>query len=280
MTLHALQTALRYAWNADTIYDVHAPKAFSFLGEVIEDRRHFYAYDLIEAIREQYRLNNQEVKLFDAGAGSKIHQANSRSVAEIVNTSASPPRFGRYLLCMADWLQARHILELGTNLGIGTCYLAAGMATGGRMVSIDADPGLAAFAKTAAERLAPRAQLDIRVGTFDEQLPSALRDLGRIDLAFIDGHHEEEATKRYFSAIMSYCHNRSFVILDDIHWSPGMERAWEWVKQQPQVRLSFDLYRWGVVGFDESLLVPQHFTIVPWQWKFWHMGFFDKSERG
>lgn len=274
VNLQALRSAARYAWRADTIYDIHAPLAYAFLGEVIEDRRHFYVHDDIEALRRRYASDDTLIELDDAGAGSQVRTARRSRVRDIASGSATPARLGRYLTSLVDWRGARRVLELGSNLGIGSCYLAAGMPFGGRLVTIDADPGMAAYAKTGLAQTVPLARADVVTGTFAERLPAALETLGRVDVAFVDGHHAEGPTKAYFEHIRAYCHADTVLVFDDIHWSSGMEAAWAWIREQPGVSLTLDLYRWGVVFFDPSVKSPQHLDVAPWRWKPWHMGFF------
>ena len=276
--MQAIRSALRYFLAADTIYDIHAPRAFQFVGEVVEDKRQFYAYQRIEAIRQDYLSSTQLLQLHDAGAGSQVQSDSVRQLGDVARGSASPPRFGRYLLRCADLLKARRVLELGTNLGLGAAYLAAGMPRDGHLITIDADATLAAFAKTTLATAAPWTRVDVTVGLFADRLPEALATLGHVDLAFIDGHHAEQATIDYFNAIRLFCHTKSVVILDDIHWSTGMEAAWRHICTQPGISLTIDLYRWGVVFFDPQIIIPQHLTIVPWHWKPWHMGFFSSRQ--
>jgi hypothetical protein len=33
---------------------------------------------------------------------------------------------------------------------------------------------------------------------------------------------------------------------DDIHWSPGMEEAWETIKKTPKVTVTIDTFQWGL----------------------------------
>ena len=274
MIPQALRSAAQFGWCAETIYDIHAPLSFAFAGEVIEDHRRFYAFDDIDVLRRRYSDDRTVVELKDAGAGSQVGTGSRRSIRDIARTSSSPVRFGEYLTRIADWRDAERVLELGTNLGIGTCHLAAGMKSGGRLVSIDADDTLAAFAKTAVQETVPFADVQIAVGTFRDQLPGILSELGRVDLAFVDGHHAEQPTVDYYELIRAYCHEDSVLIFDDIHWSSGMERAWDRIRRRPEVTLSLDLYRWGVIFFDTKIRSPQHHALVPWTWKPWHMGFF------
>lgn len=273
MKLQALRSAARYAWHAETIYDIHAPLAFAFAGEVVEDRRHFYAHDAIARLRARYAADATAVELHDAGAGSRVGSGTRRRIRDIAATSGTPERFGRYLTSLVDWRGAGRVLELGANLGIGSCCLAAGMPRDGRLVTIDADAHLAAYAKTALRDTVPHARAEVVVGTFAERLPAALASLGRVDVAFVDGHHAEAPTMDYYRLIQERCHGGSVIILDDVHWSPGMEAAWRWIRARPEVTLSFDLYRWGVVFFDTAIRTPQHHELLPWRWKPWHMGF-------
>ena len=275
VSIASYKSALTYAIRAQTIYDVHAPKAFSFLGEVVEDERHFYWFDLIERLRQQYYADKRTLTLTDHGAGSLTSSQAQRKICDIARTSGTSPRMGEYLLKVMDWVDAKRVIELGTNLGLGTAYLAAGLQRDASLISIDADANVQEEARRMLARLPIQGDLRLVKGTFKNTLQPALTALGQVDLAFIDGHHEEQATQDYFTSIQNYTHSNSVVILDDIHWSTGMENAWAWVKQQPGVTMTIDLFRWGVVFFDTSVVEPQHYRIVPWRWKPWHMGFFS-----
>ncbi len=280
MRAHAISSLLDYAWRANTIFDVHAPKAFSFVGEVVEDTREFYAFAKIEAERKRLLADPTEIQLTDHGAGSRARTARRKTVAQVARQSTSPPRFGRYLFRVVEWAQAQRVLELGTNLGIGTAYLAAPLPGAAKLVSIEGDPAVLAQARITLDRSVGSRPVRLLEGTFEARLEEALAELGHVDVTFIDGHHAEEATKRYFARIAEACHPGSVVVLDDIYWSPGMAAAWRWVREQPGVTLSLDLYRWGVVFFDDKILRPQHLTIAPSAWKPWHMGFFTARGAG
>lgn len=275
MRLHAVRSLARYAWRARTIYDVHAPLAYGFLGEVVEDDRDFYAFDAVEAQRRRLLRDRELIRLRDHGAGSRVTEATEREVRDIVRASATPPRFGRYLHRLVDFTGAKRVLELGTNLGIGSAYLATALPPGGELVTVDADAGVLAKARRTLAAVAGGGDVTVVEGTFAESLPAVTEQLGGVDLAFVDGHHTEEPTVAYFQAIAERCTPSSVVVVDDIHWSPGMERAWERIRADDRVTLTIDLQRWGVVFFDPGVRVKQHLTIVPRKYKPWHMGFFS-----
>ena len=86
-------------------------------------------------------------------------------------------------------------------------------------------------------------------GLFNDQLPNALIEVGKLDLVFFDGDHREEPTVHYFNLCCEQAHNDTIFIFDDIHWSEGMAKAWQTIIDDPRVTVSIDLFRLGIVFF-------------------------------
>ena len=96
---------------------------------------------------------------------------------------------------------------------------------------------------------------------FNDTLPALLNFLPFVDLAFVDGNHQKEPTLHYFKLLLAKVKEGSILVFDDIHWSEGMEEAWEEIKKHEQVMLTIDLFFIGIVFFSSSFKVKQHFTI-------------------
>ncbi|MDR9458281.1 MAG: class I SAM-dependent methyltransferase [Salegentibacter sp.] len=80
------------------------------------------------------------------------------------------------------------------------------------------------------------------------------------DLIYFDGHHTKEATLKYFELLLPTAHNDSVFVFDDIHWSRGMEEAWDIIKKHPEVRVSIDTFHLGLIFFRKEQ-VKQDFII-------------------
>lgn len=80
------------------------------------------------------------------------------------------------------------------------------------------------------------------------------------DLIYFDGHHTKDATLNYFQHLLPTAHNDSVFVFDDIHWSRGMEEAWEIIKEHPLVKVSIDTFHLGLVFFRKEQ-AKQHFKI-------------------
>lgn len=160
---------------------------------------------------------------------------------------------------MAKHYQCKNILELGTSLGITTAYLAS------------ADPEATVITMEGADAVADIAQrnfnevglknIEIVRGNFDETLRGVLQKMPAIDLAFIDGNHQQEPTERYFEQLLPHIHNNTLLIFDDIHWSSGMEAAWKNIIAQESVVCDIDLFYIGIVSFRKEFKEKQAFSI-------------------
>jgi predicted O-methyltransferase YrrM len=240
-------------------HGVHSPFVFDFITKVMNDKRHFDAYEQVEALRQQLLGNNTVLEVEDFGAGSAINSTNNRSIADIARHAAKSKKYAQLLFRIVHHFQPAHILELGTSLGISTAYMAMANA-GTAVVTGEGSKAIAAQALHNFGELGLQ-QVELVTGNFDDTLPQMLAKLPAVDLAFIDGNHRLEPTVRYFEQLLPALNNTSIVILDDIHWSEGMEQAWQQVKEHPAVTLSIDLFFIGLVFFRKDFKVKQHFTI-------------------
>lgn len=238
---------------------MHSPFVFDFITHVMNDFTDYAAYDKIETIRKKLLKDQTSVTLKDFGAGSAITKSNTRKIASIAKNSAKPRKYGQLMYRMAKHYQCKNILELGTSLGITTAYLAS------------ADPEATVITMEGADAVADIAQrnfnevglknIEIVRGNFDETLRGVLQKMPAIDLAFIDGNHQQEPTERYFEQLLPHIHNNTLLIFDDIHWSSGMEAAWKNIIAQESVVCDIDLFYIGIVSFRKEFKEKQAFSI-------------------
>ncbi|SJZ44153.1 O-methyltransferase [Sediminibacterium ginsengisoli] len=240
-------------------HGVHSPFVFSFITQVLNDQRQFYAYSQLEALRKDLLSDHREITLEDFGAGSRIKKDNVRKLSSIAATSLKPAKFSQLLFRIADHFKPSVILELGTSLGITTSYLASANPAA-RITTMEGASAVAAVAKNNFSKLG-LGNIRVVEGNFDHTLAETLTTIPLIDLAFLDGNHRYEPTVRYFRQILPHLQEHSIVILDDIHWSAEMEQAWDEVRGMEEVTLSIDLFFIGIVFFRKEQKEKQHFSI-------------------
>ncbi|MDT0651395.1 class I SAM-dependent methyltransferase [Zunongwangia sp. F297] len=96
--------------------------------------------------------------------------------------------------------------------------------------------------------------------TTNQKLQTTNYELKKFDLVFFDGNHQKQPTLEYFHKLLPTAKNNSVFIFDDIHWSPEMEKAWEEIKNHPEVTVSIDTFYWGLIFFRKEQ-AKQHFNI-------------------
>lgn len=240
-------------------HGIHSPFVFEFTESVLNDRNLPASWNLIEAQRKKLLLDNRIIQVEDLGAGSSRLISTQRSIASIAASSLKPPKYARLLARIVNLYSCKNVLELGTSLGITSSYLA----TAHPEVRLTTCEGINAIADTAQSVFNHLQLNNIKLvrGDFDKTLVDAVSKMDSIDLAYIDGNHRETPTLNYFETLLSKSHEETIFIFDDIHWSVGMEAAWEKIKEHPCVTGSIDLFFLGLVFIRPSFKESVHFKI-------------------
>jgi predicted O-methyltransferase YrrM len=146
---------------------------------------------------------------------------------------------------------------LGTSLGINTLYLA--QKKNAKVFTFEGSETIAEIAQDTFA-FASAKNIELIKGNIDSTLYSNLSRMPKADLVFMDANHQYAPTLKYFQSLLMKIHHESIIILDDIHSSPGMEKAWKEIRQHDLVYTSIDLYRCGILFFDPSL-TKQHVVL-------------------
>lgn len=256
--------------RALTIFDLHAPKAYSFAKAVIEDQRAFYAFGRIASLRRLLLKSNEIIKILDLGAGSKVHSSNFRPVRELARYNAISPQEGEWLFRMVQHFRPRNILELGTSLGISTLYLKLGSLQI-PLITVEGSPETAKIARRNLFQL-KAGNWELWESSFQQALDKLQAVSHPLDFVYIDGDHRGEATLNYVRQCIRLLSNHSVVVIADIYWSQDMEAAWKDLQSLPEVPLSLDLFHFGILIFDSNIMVKQHYPLVSWRLKPWRSG--------
>ena len=242
---------LRYLLRAKTRYYIHSPFVFDFIENVTADKRYYYAFDDIDYLRNKLLAARDKIAVTDYGAGSKkFKKGTEREIGDIVRHASVSSRIGQLLFKTVCHFQPNNILELGTSMGISTLYLAKASPSA-KVVTIEGSTTLAMYAQRNFEIL-KAGNIEVKTGKFEYILPVVLNELGNLDLFFFDGNHDQKATLQYFESCLPYIKGDACFIFDDIHWSEGMQSAWNTIKAHPKVAVSIDLFSIGLVFFREG----------------------------
>lgn len=237
---------------------MHSPFVYALVEEVLNKKRPLPAYAPVEELRARLLESKEVLNVTDLGAGSLMGATNLRKVKDITRHAAKPPKYGQLFYRLVQYLNASTVLELGTSMGLSTAYMAS---AGADVHTIEGCPNIAARAGQNFRALGLEGKVHQYVGNFDTELSAVLGKIPSPDIVYIDGNHREGPTVQYFLECLPHLKPSSLVIFDDVHWTEGMERAWEMVKAHPAVTTSIDLFFIGLVFVRPDFKEKQGFEL-------------------
>ena len=258
--IHSLSSYLVYLSKSKTKYAIHSPFVFDYVTKVLKRKEKNQAFEQIHSRYKELLNSTRVVETTDFGAaiGRKTYVTRFLSVSRIASKSSVHRRYGELLFRTVEWFKPAAILELGTCLGISSLYMAKA-APHAKFVTLEGCAAKAELARTNFEKL-DAGHIEISTGRFCDTLPVVLGKMPSPDFVFIDGHHQYKPTLSYVDQILKYANENTVMVIDDIHWSGGMEKAWKQIGQRPDVSVTIDLYRFGLV-FLKKGLSKQNFVI-------------------
>lgn len=268
INIHFIKHFIKHYWSATRIDVLHSPFIFDLYNACIKTKKMQSDFIAIETLRTQLKNDTRKITQKDLGAGSNISNSKQKAIKKFASQHAKPARIAQIIYRLTEHYRYKKIIELGTSLGISACYEASALkknfnANEIQFTTIEGADEIANIAAENFRTLDLEKYITQRIGNFDMVLPELLNNYTNIDMAFIDGNHRYEPTMNYFKLFLSKTQNESLLIFDDIYWSPGMTRAWEEIKQHPQVRVTVDLFFIGLVFFRKEQ-VKEHFKLRVW----------------
>ena len=277
--IHQIGAFVRHfltAWNTSG-EAIHSPYLFRLVRFVLRDENAYYCFRDIERRREFLLACEDSLDVVDYGsAGSPEGLHVQRRVCDIAKNHLESARVGQVLFRIVNFLHEEekrplNILELGTSLGITTAYLASPDSRN-KVVTMEGSEAVLRVAQGVWKMLKLEniewihGNIDdtlyniYRVQSSDVRVQSSEAKDERIDLAFVDANHTYEATMRYADFLLNRLTEKGILVLDDIHYSEQMERAWSELKADPRVTTSMDLYHVGLLFVDTHYL-KRHYRI-------------------
>ena len=253
---HIFKSYIKFLWNSTNAHGVHSPFVFDLVRKCFYDRTNYAEYKILENYRNSLLQNKNTIEVTDFGAGSRVFKSNTRAINKIAENAGISRNDAKLLFRVVNYFQPKNILEIGTSLGLATSALAVNNS-----VEITTLEGCQQTAKVAQLQFQKfNFNVNSLVTEFNSYLKNCQLKTENYQLIYFDGNHSKEATLNYFELLLPTISNETVWIFDDIHWSSGMEEAWEIIKRHPKVTVTIDTFQWGFVFFRKEQ-EKEHFII-------------------
>lgn len=256
--LHQIKSYLKFLYRSKNEHGVHSPFVFDLVTKCFYDKAKYPGYLLLKAHRKSLLQNKSTIEVVDFGAGSRVFKSNKRQIAAIAKNAGISPRRAELLFRAAQYFRPESVLEIGASLGLATAALSLGNPKA-KIITLEGCAQTLAVAEKQFQKFNLQNINPVAI-EFSGYLDSLNFRPSKFGLIYFDGNHSQKATLEYFERLLPTITNETVWIFDDIHWSEGMEAAWETIKAHPKVTVTVDTYRWGLVFFRKEQQ-KEHFTI-------------------
>lgn len=234
---------IKYYFVAKGRHGIHSPFVYELVDQCLNTPVDPTDQKVIESIIRSINSNETKLEISDFGAGSR-NLGNTRTPRQMYRNSASKGKYGRLLYQLARHYQFRHMLELGTSLGIGSLHLKLG-SQAGVLTTVEGCPETFKLAKEHVKQCGM--EINCILSKFDDFFgklpPSAC-----FDFVYVDGHHDGKALLHYIELLDRHIHNDTLILIDDIRWSDSMFTAWNKLIANSDLKLSIDFFRMGLIA--------------------------------
>lgn len=248
------------AWNTGG-EGIHSPSLFYMVRFLFPRQHRYYIWSDIEKRREAMLQTPDIIHITDYGTGTDSTLQVKQIARKHLESRATGELFFKLIVHLRHEInRPLNIVELGTSLGLTTAYLAAADKTN-RVLTFEGSKQTLELARMNWKKLGLN-NIDAVVGNIDSTLDTSRICVREepIDFLFMDANHRYEPTLRYFDKLSVKLHEKSIVIVDDIHHSPQMNQAWKELRNRPQVTSTMDCYAFGILFFDSHYL-KRHYII-------------------
>lgn len=197
--------------------------------------------EVVERVEELRRRLDQDDTPLD-------REGDTVSVFDFSGRASKPIHWMRLLAELVHGLRPSTLFELGSGVGLSGVCLGLAMPPDARLDTIEGNSDTVKVARRTIASAGLSQRATVHAGRFEDVLGDVLADAAPVDFLFIDGHHQEDPTQRYFEQALDHLSSGAVIVLDDIHWTDGMTRAWNRIRERPEVAFSVDAGGLGVVG--------------------------------
>lgn len=121
---------------------------------------------------------------------------------------------GRVLSMLSHMIRPKVVLEIGTYLGYSALCFAEGLATEGKVITLDVQEDTSAVARSFVERTEFRDRVEFHLGNAIDVIPTLPETF---DLVFIDA--DKPNYSNYYDLVFYRVRTGGYIIADNVLWS-------------------------------------------------------------
>lgn len=169
-------------------------------------------------------------------------------------------RSNNMFLCkLVRYFAPENILEVGTEFGISTQYMARtnhnatvfSIGNSEEKTSV-ADKG---FRENGINNV------KLFSGLYDQLLPECLEKMRRVDFACINKADNDDKIMRYIELILPYCSKECPIVIKGIYENEEMKKTWQEICEDKRFMICADFFSFGLILLSDKPLQKQNYRL-------------------
>ena len=222
-------------------HGVHSPFAYNFITNVIEEKLPYYIFEDIERKRRKLLACKDVIKFVNPKGVLK-----EKTISEITSSETQSNRYGALLFRFVNFLQCKSVLQIGASTGIMTLYMAAPRKDMQCVVLEDREE-LIPVIQNQSDSLNLN-NVKIEYGEYTSTLCRVLQNQNYFDMVFLNTARNPVLTQKILDTHIK----TRFLVIDGIRKNKNMKDLWQTVTNNPQAKITIDLYYLGIALFEEK----------------------------
>lgn len=224
-------------------HGTHSPFVYTFIREVLNDDRHYYAYDEINYLRKE--LLSDKTKI--------LYNQKETTVGELTKNGQSD-KYNRLLFRIVAYYNPKNVLEIGCTSGITTSFLASP----NKSTLVYSIATSESIANAAINNIKPLKLENVIITSLEENNKLAEIIKQPFNLIFIN---QAIGDISQFLQLTSLIKEDVIIIFKDINKDLEIVKSWNMMKSTESTTISIDLFSLGIVFFKKAQLKKQYFAI-------------------
>ena len=252
---HKITSFFCFIIKSKNEHGVHSPFVFDLITSCFYKKKDKNDLTIFLNYKKKLSRNSSLLEFSNFNFISNLLFSNKKKRSRIIeNLGISNGRAG-LLINIIQYLKPKSILEIGTSLGIVTVALSSAQESS-KITTLDENEKTVNIIREMFKKNTFK-NVKFLAGNFDITLPLALNNS---DFIYFKGKNINETTLKYFEFSLTYIHNDSVILFENIHSDKESEKIWNHIKNNKKVTVTIDTFFWGFVFFRKEQ-EKEHFII-------------------
>ncbi|EAR12097.1 hypothetical protein PI23P_12207 [Polaribacter irgensii 23-P] len=237
---------IQFLLKATNQHGVHSPFVFLLVTKCFYVKLENTLWNKFLNAKSSTAKNHHKIKTLNFDSTSNVFEKKLLKISELGKLEGISNKNAKLLIKIIQYLKPKNILEIGTSIGLGTTAIKIANKNSS-ITTIEGCPEKIKIARALFLENKLNAS-EIIAGNFSETLLTTVQKK-QFDFIYFDSNPTKEATLAFFKIGIQGIHNDSFFIFNSIYKNAEMQAAWSQIKKHPKVRVTIDIFYFGIVFF-------------------------------